>query len=276
MSNASSPIQKDPSRSHFSRAEFIRGIKLGFPIFLGYLPVGLAFGILAYQKGFSLVQTVLCSATALAGAGQFIGLATMAAGGDALTVIVATGVVNLRYVLFAATISPYLSKVPLRFMPWLGFTLTDEAFAVNINDLRNKTATPASMAGVGVIEWLGWVGGTIIGATCSAWIGNPSAWGVDFAMAAMFAALFVALAENIKHVITGVGAALVVFSLWVLSKFGGVTIDSNWYIVIAALAAATIAAIIFKGQDDLTTIAEHEEMIVTNPLGAHECGDRNE
>ena len=59
-----------------------RGIELGLPIFLGYMPVGMAFGILANERGFTTLQAVVCSATALAGAGQFIALSFMAAGAD--------------------------------------------------------------------------------------------------------------------------------------------------------------------------------------------------
>lgn len=255
---------KDSSETPASASHsFLRGIKLGFPIFLGYVPVGLAFGILAVQKGFSILEAVLCSATALAGAGQFIALATMAAGGDAVTTVIATSVVNLRYVLFAATVSPYLKRAPMGIMAWLGFTLTDESFAVNINDLREGKANPISMAGVGFIAWVGWIAGTVVGATSSSWIGDPSKWGVDFAMPAMFAALFVALAENRRHVITGIGAACIVLALYG-ARMAGVVVDSNWFIVIAALAGATLAVFIFR--NDHSTLAENavgDEMLVT-------------
>jgi len=247
------------------RSDFSRGIKLGLPIFLGYLPVGLAFGILATQHGFSPLEALLCSATALAGAGQFIALATLLAGGNALTTVIATGVVNLRYVLFAATVSPHLKKVGFKAMSWLGFTLTDESFAINIADLRNKTATQSSMGGVGLISWIGWVAGTGIGVTCSSWIGDPSKWGVDFAMPAMFAALFVTLAENHKHVLTGVFSGCIVIALAMANHFG-IAIDSNWFIVIAALAGATVATLAFPHEqavesgEEITVVAHKESV----------------
>ncbi|MBK5210814.1 MAG: AzlC family ABC transporter permease [Coriobacteriia bacterium] len=245
------------------RSDFFRGIKLGLPIFLGYLPVGLAFGILAARQGFSPLEALLCSATALAGAGQFIALATLLAGGNALTTVIAAGIVNSRYVLFAATVSPHLKKVSLKVMTWLGFTLTDESFAINIADLRSDTATQSSMGGVGLIAWIGWVAGTGIGVTCSSWIGDPSRWGIDFAMPAMFAALFVTLAENREHILTGVFSGCIVIALALLNHFG-TAIDSNWFIVIAALAGATAAAFIFPHEqatesgEEITVVAHKE------------------
>ena len=72
------PVALALGGSRWSR--FTRGLRLGFPIFLGYVPVGLAFGILAHTVGFTVLQAVLCSATALAGAGQLIALSFLASG----------------------------------------------------------------------------------------------------------------------------------------------------------------------------------------------------
>lgn len=255
--------------SHFDAHSFWRGITLGFPIFLGYVPVGLAFGILAHTQGFSTIEAIVCSATALAGAGQFIALATLLAGGDAFTTIVATGVVNLRYVLFGATLSPYLRSLKMRFLPWIGYTLTDESFAINVADLRSSKATAGSMSGVGFIAWVGWVLGTAIGATSAQWIGDPSTWGVDFAMPAMFAALFVTLAENRQHVITGIISAELVIALALLAHLG-LPLDGNWFIVIAALGGATIASLIFPHTESSETDLSQGEELTIAQGGHHE------
>lgn len=233
----------DAHPSH--RSEFLRGVRLGVPIFMGYVPVGMAFGILARTLGFSLFEACAFSATALAGAGQFIALSLLASGATLASTLIATAVVNLRYVLFGSTLSPHLKGVRLGGLAWLSFTLTDETFAVNAADRRQGSATPLSMAGVGFASWVGWVLGTLIGAAGAGWIGDPSRWGVDFAMPAMFAALFVALAEDRRHVITGAIAALVALALPMLTRVG-VSIGSSWFIVIASIVAATAASVVFK------------------------------
>lgn len=222
-----------------------RGINLGLPIFLGYLPVGMAFGILANTLGFTTLQAVLCSATALAGAGQFIALSLMGAGATVFGVLMATTVVNLRYVLFGSTLSPHLHGVDLKTQALLAFTLTDETFAVNVADHKAGHSTPASMAGVGLIAWIGWVLGTIIGAVGAEWIGDPTRFGVGFAMPAMFTALFVALAENRRHVAIGIVAGAIALSLPLLSLVG-IELSSSWFIVIASMSAATLGAVIWR------------------------------
>lgn len=236
---------------------FLRGVKLGAPVFLGYFPVGMAFGILAHKQGFSFLEAVLCSALALAGAGQFIALAVLAAGGSATTTLIATGIVNLRYVLFAATLSPYLKRIGISKLLWPGYTLTDETFAINVADLRENKATVGSMNGVGLVSWSGWVLGTAVGVPLAGLIGNPNAWGLDFAMPAMFAALFVTLADNRRQIITGAVSAAIVIALAVANRFG-LGIDSNLFIVIAALAGATVASVIFSHDETDVELAEIE------------------
>jgi 4-azaleucine resistance transporter AzlC len=235
------------SRAPKPVGEFWRGCRLGLPILLGYAPVGAAFGILARQTGFSVLAAGVCSATALAGAGQFIALSSLAAGGGALTALIATTVVNLRYVLFAATLSPSLPAARGPMLAWLGFTLTDETFAVNVTDIRSRHATAASMAGVGAISWFGWVAGTLVGALAADAIGDPSRFGVGFAMPAMFSALFVALAEDRRHIVVGVGAGLVALALPLLSAVG-LNVPSSWFVVIASIAAATVASAVIRDE----------------------------
>jgi len=227
------------------RARFWRGAKLGFPIFLGYMPVGMAFGILARTIGFTTLQACVCSATALAGAGQFIALSLMGAGATVGSVLAATTVVNLRYVLFGSTLSPYLRELSLRKQALLAFTLTDETFAINIADKRGGLSTAASMIGVGAIAWAGWVLGTVIGAVGAGWIGDPNRFGVGFAMPAMFMALFIALAENRRHVAIGLVAGAIALLLPLLSV-AGITLSPSWFIIIASMSAATLGSVIWR------------------------------
>ena len=228
-----------------SRARFLRGVKLGFPIFLGYMPVGIAFGILARTVGFTTVQAITCSATALAGAGQFIALSLVGTGAGVGSVLAATTVVNLRYVLFGSTLSPYLRNLSLRTQALIALTLTDETFAINIADRRRGLSTAASMLGVGAISWVGWVLGTFLGAVGTEWIGDASRFGVGFAMPAMFTALFVALAENRRHVAAGVIAGAVMLALPSLAT-AGIILSPSWFIIIASISAATIGAVVWR------------------------------
>jgi len=229
MSEPVSHTSPAPSR----RALLLRGARLGLPIFLGYAPVGAAFGLAATAAGFTVAQATACSALVLAGAGQFIGLAALTASGNLAAALIATGVVNLRYVLFAATISPHLHRVPRWNQALLAFTLTDETFAVNIADARAGRADRFSMLGVGLISWTGWTLGTLVGAAAGSALGDPSKWGVDFAMPAMFIALLVGQVTSRRELIAGGLSAATALAL-------SLVLPGQWPVVVAAIVAATI------------------------------------
>ncbi len=215
------------------RARFLRGAKLGMPIFLGYAPVGAAFGLAAAAAGFSVAQATACSAFAIAGAGQFIGLAALQASPVLATALIAAGVVNLRYLLFSATLSPHVRDVPRWQQVLLAFTLTDETFALNISDAREGFADAFSMLGVGAVSWLGWTLGTAVGALAGSAIGDPSKWGVTFAMPAMFTALLVGQLTGRREAFAAGIAAVValVLSVW---------LPGQWPVVVASLTAASV------------------------------------
>lgn len=221
------------------RARFVRGLKLGLPIFLGYAPIGAAFGIVARGLGFTPLQAAICSGTALAGAGQLIALQLMGAGAGAAAVVFTTAIVNLRYVLFGAAMSQHVTGMSLPRQAFLAFTLTDETFAVNIDDSRRGTADFASRAGVGVIAWTGWVLGSAAGALAAGAIGDPTRFGVQFAMPAMFTALLVAQAEDRTHVLTALVAALCAIGLMLV-------LPDPWYLIVAPILAATAATVVSR------------------------------
>ena len=110
---------------------YFTGVKDGLPIGLGYLSVSFAFGIIAFQCGLNIFQSVLISFTNLTSAGQFAGVNILAAGGTLLELALTTFIINIRYMLMSFSLS---QKIEER-TPWyqraiLSFGITDEIFAV--------------------------------------------------------------------------------------------------------------------------------------------------
>jgi 4-azaleucine resistance transporter AzlC len=223
------------SLSPTSVSRFLRGVRLGTPVFLGYMPLGMAFGLMAVAAGFTVAQATACSALVIAGAGQYLAIRMIAAGGLATTLI-AVGVVNLRYLLFSASIAPHLGGVPRWHQGLLAFTLTDETFAINAADAREGRADRFSMLGVGAISWVGWTLGTLIVSLAGSAIGDPSAWGVGFALPAMFTALLVGQLTGKREY---VAAALAAGSALALSVF----VPRDLALVAAAIVSATVMTV---------------------------------
>lgn len=228
MPETAEPLPAPPTAA----ARFLRGVGLGMPVFLGYVPLGAAFGLMAVAAGFSVLQATACSALVIAGAGQYLAI-RMIPGGDLAATLLATGVVNLRYLLFSATMAPYLAGVPRWHQGLLAFTLTDETFAINAADAREGRADRFSMLGVGVVSWVGWTLGTLVGALAGSAIGDPNAWGVSFALPAMFTALLVGQLTGRREFIAAGLAAVVALAL-------SMAIPRDWALVTAAMVAATV------------------------------------
>ena len=141
---------------------FLKGIKDGLPICLGYFAVAFAFGITAVQCGLSWVEALLISMTNLTSAGQLAGVPIIAGGGSLIEMAVSQLVINSRYALMSVSLSQKFGKsikLPHRFL--FSFTNTDEIFAVamtNKNPVGKKY-----MSGLALTPPVGWTLGTLFG-----------------------------------------------------------------------------------------------------------------
>ena len=85
-------------------SDYLQGVKAGVPIILGIIPVGVAFAIMARQSGFSILETIMMSATVFAGASQMVSVNMYSQGADLLAIILATFVINLRHLIMSTCI----------------------------------------------------------------------------------------------------------------------------------------------------------------------------
>ena len=171
-------------------SEFLRGIKGGLPICMGYLGVSFAFGIFAVEKGLSIMEATLISMTNLTSAGQFAAVPVIVGGGTFLELILGQIIINLRYTFMSVALSQKLDKsVRLidRFI--ISFANTDEIFAVAVS---NKEDVGRSyLYGLIVTPYLGWSLGTLIGATMGAILPHIVISALGIAIYAMFVAIVV-------------------------------------------------------------------------------------
>lgn len=213
---------------------------------LGYLAIGLAFGVLARTAGLSILEVLLLSALLYAGSAQFI-FASLVAGASApLAVVITIFLVNVRHSLYSAALSPYLRQQPLWKNMLIGAQLTDETFALATSYLvKGRTADPAWLFGINLTAQLAWIAATTFGALLGQAITNINALGLDFALAAMFAALLVLQMANHPRLRI---AVLVVLTAGIIAMGGTLLFSSSWAILIAAIAAATAGVLLEGGK----------------------------
>ena len=124
------------------RSEFLAGMRDSIPMVVGSLPFGILFGALAVNAGLSPLGAQAMSLFVFAGSAQFIAAGLVAQNVSALFIVVTTLVVNLRHALYSATLAPYLRHVKPRWLPLMGFTLTDETFVTVFKRFEERGALP--------------------------------------------------------------------------------------------------------------------------------------
>src|SRR5512135_2810064 len=120
--------KQQASLSSSAPAEFLAGAKATFPLIVGAIPFGIIFGALAAASGLSFAATAAMSAFVFAGSAQFIAVGLVAAGTGWPFIVLTTFVVNLRHMLYSATLAPHVKRLPQRWKIPLAFWLTDETF----------------------------------------------------------------------------------------------------------------------------------------------------
>lgn len=168
------------------------GVLAMLPLMLGVLPFGLIFGTLAISSGLTPWQGMGMSALVFAGSAQFIALSLLAAGTSIPVLLATTLVINLRHVLYSATVQPGVAHWPRRWRWLLSFMLTDELFAVFSVRLQHEGGSEAMrwyLLGNGLAMYGTWLLATLAGIVLGQQIPDLSQWGLEFAMVATFAAI---------------------------------------------------------------------------------------
>ncbi|SEN42896.1 4-azaleucine resistance probable transporter AzlC [Halorientalis persicus] len=192
-----------------NRADFRRGVRDVAPLLLGVAPFGLVAGIAAANAGLDLTQAVGMSVIVFAGASQLAALDLV--GRDApLSVVVLTAVViNLRMLMYSASIAPHFRTFAGRVKAGLAYLLTDQAYALSIASYRAEESVDrvAYYLGVAATLWVVWQLTTAAGVLLGT--GVPDAWGLEFAVPLVFLALLVPAMEDGPTTVAGLAGGTI-------------------------------------------------------------------
>jgi 4-azaleucine resistance transporter AzlC len=169
--------------------EFWAGARQTIPLIVGAIPFGIIFGTLAQTSGLSFGAAAAMSAFVFAGSSQFIALGLLATGSPVGMIVLTTLVVNLRHLLYAVGLVPYLQALGQGWKVALGFWLTDETFMVAIQRYQQPDPSPYKhwfQLGSALAMYSNWQLCTWLGLTLGETMPNAASWGLDFAMVATF------------------------------------------------------------------------------------------
>ena len=197
-------------KASVSSREFLLGMRDELPILVGVVPFGMIYGILALGVGLDAAAAQSMSYIIFAGSAQMmtvqlVGLATPAA------VLIITGfVINLRHMLYSASVAPYVHHLNAAWKGILAYLLTDEAYAVTITHYQDEgeiTHKHWYFLGAGLALWTSWQLSTAAGIFLGAQV--PASWGLEFTLALTFIALVVPQLKDRPSLLAALTAGLV-------------------------------------------------------------------
>lgn len=213
-------------------SEILRGFKASVPIILGFIPVGIAYAVMAKDAGLSTAETIFMSASVFAGASEMIAVGMYKNGAALTTIVLATFMMNLRHVIMSTCIFEKTEKQGALKRLFLGFFVTDESFAV-ITSEKVKCGF-WFFASLGVTHYLAWVAGSSIGAFAAVLLPVTISASLGIALYAMFIGLLVpGIKGNLK-------LFLLVLVTAVLNTCLSLFIESSYSLIISTVAGALI------------------------------------
>ena len=224
------------SGSGRSKKSVVRGMAAAWPICLGYMPIGLAFGVLAQKAGLSPLEIGLMSVLVFAGSSQFIAVSMLAVGASLFSIVATTFIVNLRHFLMSSALAVFLKNADRKKLSFFAYGVTDESFAVNLARFRGTHWDLNSALVTNYTANFTWIITTVLGGVGGQFI-PAHAFGIDYALIAMFICLLVFQIRGYLFVITAVIAGIIGVIIAML-------IPGNSYIVIASMTAAAVGVIL--------------------------------
>ena len=181
---------------------FWAGIRAEFPLLIGVFPFGLIYGALALSAGLSPLAAQMMSSIVFAGSSQFVAAQLVHDAAPGIVIVLTIAIVNLRHILYSASIAPYFKDLSMRWKSLLAYLLTDEAYAVSAIHYEKESLTPTGhwfFLGAGLSLWLAWQGSSALGIFLGTAI--PASWPLDFALPLTFIAMVMPVLKD-RPVIT--------------------------------------------------------------------------
>lgn len=221
---------------------FKDGIKAGIPIWVGYIPIAIAYGVLGKTAGLSNMTIILMSVMVYAGASQFIGINLIASGIPSIEIILTTFMVNIRHMIMSASLAMKVEdNINRKVRMLLAFGITDETFSLTSVIGEEKKLTAPFLLGVNLSAYLSWVFGGIIGIFFSQILPDALQASMGIALYAMFIALLVPSIKKSKRIlVVSIIAAILHIIIVFITK-----VSNGWTLVLASVLAASLGSLIF-------------------------------
>ena len=160
------------------------------PVLMGYLAIGIAFGLMLQEIGYNFIWAFFMSLTIYAGSGQYLGVTLLGTAAGLGTVAVMILLINFRHLVYGLSMLEKFRGMGVRKL-YMIFSLTDETYALLASARPPAGVDPKNFYfSVALLDQLYWIAGSVIGGVAGALIPIDTT-GIDFAMTALFVVIAV-------------------------------------------------------------------------------------
>lgn len=221
------------------RQSIKEGAIMATPMILGFLPISIAFGLLAKNTGLSFRDASLMSFIVFAGSSQFMVLDLINAGVSVGSMILATFLLNLRHLMMSASLSLDFKDIDRRYLPLIGFGITDESFSI-VSFNREKIDLPFIIS-LFFLAHTAWWGGSVIGYLVGEILPSSLQLSLSVGLYAMFAALLFPQIKKARRVLTLSIISMIIYSIIYYTRI----INSGWDIILGIILSSVLCVYLF-------------------------------
>ncbi|AFI05973.1 azaleucine resistance protein AzlC [Helicobacter cetorum] len=221
--------------------DFLKALKNAFPytisIMLGYLLMGMTFGVLLVQHGYDYKIALFMALFIYAGAGQFVAITLLSTQSSLMNVVIVTLLVNARQTCYALSMLDKFKNTKWR-LPYLAHALTDETFALlNLYEPKKGVNEKDFIFSISLLNHSYWIFGSLMGSLMGSHFSFDTQ-GMGFVMTAIFIVLFM---EQYKRTTNHKNAWLgIIIAIICLALFGAK------YFLLFALVLMVLVLILFR------------------------------
>jgi len=236
-----------PEGAGVGRAGLMAGVRAGFPFAIAGGILAISFGVVAQDIGMSKAAAIIMSTIVFAGSAQFAALAIVGGGGAIGAAIVAAALMNSRFLAMSIALAPSLPGGPL-WRALQGQATVDASWA--IASRGDGTFDRALLFGSTAIQYVAWVGGTVIGAFGGGALGDTDRFGLDAVYPAFFAGLLIQELHNRRSRMVAATGGLIALVLVPIAPAG---------VPILAASLAALAGLTRQARADTAAMLRSEQ-----------------
>lgn len=179
---------------------FVEGYRAATPLMVGVAPFGIVFGALAAAANLTMLEALGMSIFVIAGASQFVAAGLLAENAPALIIITTTLIINLRHLLYSASLATLLKPLTTPWKLLIGYFMIDEVYAPSV---RRHAQQPMSAStfrwyflGAGINLSTIWWATTLVGVALGDVLSDDTTDLLGFTLPLIFTSIVVPLIVN--------------------------------------------------------------------------------